>query len=65
MKQILDDCQADKSLYQALNMEENGYNITEMLDLDQYGIYDELEKLKNTTFTFPQVREKRSLLLNA
>ena len=55
VKEVLDNCEADQAVYTALKLDENGFNITELLDLDQYGIYDELEKLKNITFNFGTV----------
>ena len=52
---LLDDCKENASLYTALRLEENGFNITEMTDLNQYGFYNELDTLKNTSFEIDEV----------
>ena len=57
VKGVLNDCENNEALYVAARLEDNGYNITEMLDLDQYGFYDKLDELKNMTFDIDDVSD--------
>ena len=55
IQQVMEECKADSSLYKAMNLEANGKNITEMLDLEQYGIYDAMDDLADLQFDFSDV----------
>ena len=55
IQQVMEECKADSSLYNAMNLEANGKNITEMLDLEQYGIYDAMDDLADLQFDFSDV----------
>ncbi|ELT91940.1 hypothetical protein CAPTEDRAFT_216469, partial [Capitella teleta] len=48
LHQAMLECQQDHSLYAAADVEANGFNISELLDLAQYGIYDIIDQIKET-----------------
>ena len=52
MKEAMLSCQKNESLYIAASLEQNGVNITEVVDLSQYGIYDLLDYIRNVTIPF-------------
>lgn len=55
IREALESCKHDASLYEAANVEENGFNITELMDLEQYGIYEAIDELKNITVDLGEV----------
>ena len=54
-RDALEHCKDDETLYVASNLENNGYNISELLDLEQYGIYEAVDDLQNVTVDFGDV----------
>ena len=55
VRQMLDSCENNEALYTAFRLDENGYNITEFLDLDNTDLKEELDKLSNVTFEIDDV----------
>lgn len=43
---IITSLENNEALYTALQMERNGFNVTDLLDLRKYGVYDLLDRLK-------------------
>ena len=54
-KECMECCERDCALYEATNLENNGYNITELLDLEQYGFYDAIDELTNITIDLGEI----------
>ena len=67
IKEAMDICEANETLYYAAQLESNDRNITELLDLEQYGVYDAFDQLTDITFDFSDVtfysEEMNDLLL--
>lgn len=55
IRELLDDCKEDKSLYTAFNIADNGFNISEYLDLDDTQLPVVIEEFKNITFNIDPV----------
>ena len=55
LRNITRNCEEDKSLYTALNLQSFGINIDELLNLRQYGIDTELERIRNITIDIGDV----------
>lgn len=55
VKEFIDNCRMDTALYTAFKFAENGFNISEYLDLDNTPLPDVINGLKNITFNIDPV----------
>lgn len=51
VKELIENCKNDQSLYSAFQLAENGFNVSEYLDLENTPIPGMIESLKNITFS--------------
>ena len=58
VEQFMDGCRQNQSIYEVIDPDQNDnidFNITDILDLSQYGIYETLEDIKATPIVLPYV----------
>ena len=54
-KQLMEKCSEDKAIYTSLNLAENGFNVSQYLDLSDTGIYDSLDDIRSISIGIPYI----------
>ena len=49
IREVIDDCKNDTALYTSLRLDENGFNVSDLLDLSDTKFYEIVNELKNIT----------------
>lgn len=55
IEELLTNCKKDQALYTAMKLDQFGYNITDYLNLDRYGMNEAINDMKNTSFDIGHV----------